>query len=65
MRIAAPFSPSRKREGAAGGRPAITDATLDRCVPADTDSTRFRSRRRAQDIRYRFVAATGSCAAGG
>ncbi|MDH7975966.1 hypothetical protein QH494_27635, partial [Sphingomonas sp. AR_OL41] len=39
------------------------DEASDRCVPADTDSLRFRSRRRAQDIHYRFVAATGSCAA--
>ncbi|MDB5709393.1 MAG: hypothetical protein JWL96_1463 [Sphingomonas bacterium] len=49
------------------GKPAAAwyDEASDRCVPADTDSTRFRSRRRAQDIRYRFVATTGSCAAGG
>jgi hypothetical protein len=49
------------------GKPAAAwyDGASDRCVPADTDSARFRSRRRAQDIRYRFVAATGSCAAGG
>ncbi len=46
-------------------RPAGTwhDESTDRCVPADTDSTRFRSHRRAQDIHYRFVAVTGSCAA--
>jgi hypothetical protein len=34
----------------------------DRCTPADTDRTRFRSNRRAQDIRYRFVVAAASCA---
>jgi hypothetical protein len=46
------------------GKPAGAwhDEATDRCAPADTDSTRFRSRRRAQDIRYRFVAITGSCA---
>jgi len=35
----------------------------DLCTPADTDRTRFRSNRRAQDISYRFVAAGASCAA--
>jgi len=47
------------------GKPVGTwhDETSDRCTPADTDSTRFRSHRRAQAIRYRFVAITGSCAA--
>jgi hypothetical protein len=39
------------------------DESSDRCTPADTDHIRFRSHRRAQDIRYRFVAITGSCAA--
>ena len=39
------------------------DEASDRCVPAATGAARFRSHRRAQDIRYRFVAATRSCAA--
>jgi hypothetical protein len=39
------------------------DEASDHCVPAATGAARFRSHRRAQDIRYRFVAITGSCAA--
>lgn len=34
----------------------------DLCTPADTDRTRFRSKRRAQDVSYRFVAVGASCA---
>lgn len=39
------------------------DDASDACAPAAIDHLRFRSHRRAQDIRYRFVAVTGSCAA--
>jgi hypothetical protein len=39
------------------------DEASDRCVPAATAAARFRSHRRTQDIRYRFVVLTGSCAA--
>ncbi len=34
----------------------------DRCEPAAIDRMRFRSRGRAQEVRYRYVAVAGSCA---